>query len=578
MSLSSGKARRSVVVASAAVLFLGLASTLAAVGPMVTAQEQSKCKVTPHKVASPAVIELGETIRVTLTLSADCPPEISPIDVALVIDVSASMANEGKMENAQAAAYAFLDAMDLTVSRVGLVTFNHRAGVRSQLVGHEDEKRLRDAISGLIPGGMTDISAAIDLAHELLSDSDIGQPQAMVVLTDGYNTVSGADPVPEAAERAKADGITVATVCAGGVCDPDLEPAASKPELYYNVPDTTKLPQLYRELAGTLQLNGVASFTIRDEIPDNMRYIEGSAVPAPSRVGPAPGAFLEWDITGAFPPSGLSYDLEPQETGVHPTNVVAVGDFVDRLGLRGRTVFPVPRVEVTEPECIEQALDVYFLIDDSNCLYGAKFNDLYSIEAIQLGVDAVLEQLELGRDRAAVISFGDRAVLLQSLTTDRNAVLDAVLQVPMRDETARLDLAYAEVRRDQAGPAHRKRAQVVTIFVTDGPMMPSLEMAEQQARLLRQSGVKNYGIGVGDLAQHGLLRTVCEPGGYREIDFGGDLITPYRELGAIVAKMGGICLPAARLTPGAPTPSVSPRSTDVPGRNRIHLPLEYNRE
>jgi Mg-chelatase subunit ChlD len=565
--------RLAAAAAAAFVLGIGLSMFVPA-----GAQEpvESKCKVSPQKVASPAEIELGETVRVTLTLTADCPPEISPIDVALVIDVSASMANDGKMDNAKAAANAFLDAMDLSVSRVGLVTFNHRAGVRTPLVDETGEKRIRDAISSLIPGGMTDISAAIDVAHQLLSEGDRGEPQAMVVLTDGRNTVSGAEPVPDAADRAKQDGITVATVCAGAECDPDLESAASKPELYYNVADTSRLPELYRDLAGALQLNGIVAMTIRDEIPDNMRFIQGSAVPPATRVGSPPGAYLEWDLAGAFPPGGLSYDLEPQEVGVHPTNVVAVGSFVDRLGLPGETVFPIPEILVKKPDCIEQSLDVYFLIDDSNCLYGAILNGTYSLEAIRLGIEEVLDQIKLGRDRAAVISFGDTAVLIEPLTTDRQAIIDAVMTVAMRDESARLDLAYGKVRREMTGPLFRPLAQVATIFVTDGPMMPSIEMAEQQSRLLRQMGAKNYGIGIGDLAQHGLLRTVCEPRGYREIDFGGDVITPYQELGAIVAEMGGICLPESRLTPGAPTATPLPTATPVRPLYDQYFPRGYN--
>ena len=55
------------------------------------------------------------------------------------------MGNDNKLENAKLAAHAFIDVMDLDQSRVGLVTFNHRAGVRSSLVGREGEDQVRDA-------------------------------------------------------------------------------------------------------------------------------------------------------------------------------------------------------------------------------------------------------------------------------------------------------------------------------------------------------------------------------------------------------------------------------------------------
>jgi len=548
------------------------ATALGALWP-ATAQEPSACRLSPNKVAAPARIALGETVRVTLTLSADCPAEMAPVDVVLVIDVSASMANENRLVNAKRAAHAFIDVMDLEQSRVGLVTFNHRAGVRSPLVGAAEERRVRSAVDSLIAGGQTDISAAIDVARELLAADDVGHEHAMVVLSDGYNTVSGADPVPVAAARAKADGTVVATICAGGDCDPDLAPAASRPELYFSVPDTSQLPQLYRELATSLQANAITSLTVRDEIPNNMRFIEGSAVPPPTRAGTAPDAYLEWDVGATFPPDGISYSLEPTEPGTHPTNVVATARFLDRRGRSGDGTFPVPEVVVIPPPCVPRALDVYFMIDDSNCLYGAVLNDMAALDAIRIGVERVLDQMSMGRDRAAVIGFGDVAVLLQPLTADRQAVVDAVMQVAMRDDSARLDLAYAKVRAELQGPLTRPRAQVATIFVTDGPIMPSLEMADQQARLLRGAGVLNYGIGVGDLAQHGLLRLVCEPGGYREIDFGGDCIGAYEDLGAIVGPMGDECLPLDGVTPTLePRVTATPTRRPPPGPFRAYLP------
>jgi len=160
------------------------------------------------------------------------------------------------------------------------------------------------------------------------------------------------------------------------------------------------------------------------------------------------------------------------------------------------------------------------------------------------------------------------------LTSNPQAVIDAVKQVAMRDDSARLDLAYGLVRREQQGPLARSRAQVATIFVTDGPIMPSLEMAQQQSALLRSTGVVNYGIGVGDLAQHGLLRSVCEPGGYREIDFGGDCIGAYESIGAIVGPMGDECWPQGG-TPGVPSPTPSATATQVPWTYRAYLPVAH---
>ena len=113
----------------------------------VSAQSESLCELVPDKVASPPQILLGETVRVTLTLDASCPSESNPLDVVLVVDESASMKDAGKIENARAAARAFLDEMKLDESRVGLVTFtNGDAAVRVQLGNDPQRIELRQTL------------------------------------------------------------------------------------------------------------------------------------------------------------------------------------------------------------------------------------------------------------------------------------------------------------------------------------------------------------------------------------------------------------------------------------------------
>ncbi len=333
--------------------------------------------------------------------------------------------------------------------------------------------------------------------------------------------------------------------------------AASNPALYFNVPDPSRLVELYRALAGMLQANSVATLTVRDEIPANMRYVVGSARPAASEEGPG---YLVWRLAGLPGPEGLSYELEPLEAGLHPTNVVATGQFTDRRGRSGDTVFPVPKVLVIPPCCPPVPMEIYFLIDDSNCLLNAFLNEMPARDAIVLGVGKVLDRLDLRRDMAAVIGFGDAARTFQPLTADRQEILDAARAVSMQDNSARLDLAYAETLR-QMTATHRPGALVVTIAVTDGPMNAPLPLTELRAKALRDRGVRHYTIGIGDLAQYATLRAVSEPGGLRELDFGGDVITAYDELGAMASAVARACPPPATATPG---PVVVPTETPAP--------------
>lgn len=543
------------------VLLLGGSLRMALPGPSM-AQDRSNCQAATDKVAQPAELNLGETVRVTLTLTSSCPEEVSPVDVMLVLDISASMLDQNKIVNAKRASKAFIDAMDLGQSRVGLVAFNQDAGVHSVLT--KDGAAVKTRIDALSPTGQTNISLAIDVATQELRKSQRGVQQAMIVLTDGYNTVAGAEPVPTAAARAKADGIVMVTICAGGECDPGLEPAASSADLYFNVPRTDELEQLYTRLAGALQANAIVQWTIEDVLPANMKFIVGSAVPPVAAALPQPDGttLLTWRLAGDFPAAGLSYDVEPLEVGRHPTNVSARADFKDRKGLPGSVPFPIP-VVLIRGACPPLPIEVFYLIDDSNCLAGATLNGMDSRAAIHKGIEASMNRLGLkkgGKDTAAVIGYGDTSEIFQTLTDDPEAVLAAVDRITMRDSAANLDLAYRDVARELRTARHRPGTRAMTINITDGPMMQAPEQAKAVADSLRKQGARHYNIAVGTIAQYALLRQISDPDGFWTIPFGGDVITPYTEFGGKVLDIGHpvICPPA---TPtGQPT---APKGTST---------------
>ncbi len=545
-----------VAATRAVALVFGLATLGAAAGWAIRqgaqAQDDGKsdCVADVSKIAQPYRLELGQTTRVTLTLESSCPSRQAPIDVVLVLDVSASMADDDKLSNAVRAGQGFVDAMSAE-SRVGLVKFNQDAGVAVALT--TDHARVRTALDIDRADGRTNVSQAIDVARAHFEAA--GRPGvqwAMIVLTDGRNTVP-ADAIPVAAQRAKDAKITVVTVCAGGQCDPDLEPAASRPGLYFNVPNPADLVALYATLATDLQRNAVVSLTVTDLVPANMRYVPGSSVP-PATVGLEPGSgrtILTWRLAGDIPAPGLSYLVEPLEKGEHPTNVVATGDFVDARGLPGRVEFPVPSV-IVPGGCPRRPLEVYFLIDDSTCLLGASLSGLDSKEAIARGVEQVLQTMDMGADTAAVIGFGSVATTYQVLTHDRQAVVDAVRRVAMQDQAARLDLGFQEVRRELASSRSRAEAVKITVTVTDGPMMPAPNRAIEHAKALRGGkGFHHYAIGIGPIVQQGVLRAVAEPGGYRYLALGGDVIAAYVDLGQVFVPLSLVCPPQ----PGDPTPT-----------------------
>lgn len=313
--------------------------------------DTSPCILQLDKWADPSVLQLGESTTVALTAASECPPRPVPLHVALTIDSSSSMTRDGKLDAARTAAKRFVDPIDLSSSKVGVVSFNSMATVETELTS--DRATTIAAIDGITSDRGTDIAAGIDATRALLArgrGSTGPQPiEAMVVLSDGRQSRGGSSQtVLAAADRAKSEGILVATVCFGSDCEADImRQAASRDDLYYDAQSADQLIEVYEELAGQLVSTALRSLTIIDRLPANMLYVAGSAVPTPVDTG---SDWLKWTWT-VVPSTGVTVTLQvvPQEPGRWPTNKEAVADFVDTDDLLGSGVFPVPEVVVVAP-------------------------------------------------------------------------------------------------------------------------------------------------------------------------------------------------------------------------------------
>ncbi len=201
-------------------------------------------------------------------------------------------------------------------------------------------------------------------------------------------------------------------------------------------------------------------------------------------------------------------------------------------------------------------LTVFFLVDDSNGMAGATLNGRDARSAIQAGAGRLLDQLDMGRDRAAVVLFGDTGEIAQAPTQHRQAVLDAIGTATMRDSQARLDLGYAEVAKAIKADAAVGGKHYATVVITDMPMMDAPEQAMARAVSLRRAGVQHYVVAVGEIVNVAVLRQVAQPDGYFNAPWGGDIIGPYEQIGKLLAGIA----PGAWITP-VPTASPTPMPT-----------------
>ncbi len=110
-------------------------------------------------------------------------------DVMLLIDVSGSMGNDGKIDQAREAALAFLDRMEPT-NRVGLMIFSDQIELRVPLGNFEStQDQLESHIKSLRAGGGTELFQAVAQAASTFGDSTSeNRIRAIVLLSDGADT------------------------------------------------------------------------------------------------------------------------------------------------------------------------------------------------------------------------------------------------------------------------------------------------------------------------------------------------------------------------------------------------------
>ena len=198
-----------------------------------------------------------------------------PTDVAIAIDLSGSMNNDGgdppqPVSDVLAAAEAFTGRMQ-TGDQVALVTFATEAVLQNPLT--KELGRVADRISGLSINpadetGSTNTGAGIRVAHdELISGRHNGAARkVMVLLTDGLAT--SPDPEPEefalaAANDIKRDGVIVYSIGLGSEVNMDfVRSVASTPNQAYQAVSRTEIDRIYRTITEEICEDGPAVIDI----------------------------------------------------------------------------------------------------------------------------------------------------------------------------------------------------------------------------------------------------------------------------------------------------------------------------
>lgn len=182
-----------------------------------------------------------------------CVPAKPRFDVALVVDVSSSMAGE-KIEAARASLRVFLDVVGLApgADHVAVVDFASDATVRQGLTA--DRAALTAAIDGLATRQGTRIDLGLAAAQAVLTGPAARETagQVIVLLSDGQQTGGPASALA-AGEAARAAGIDVYTIGFGADADaPTLTAVAGDPARFFLAPAAADLAAVYTRIAASI--------------------------------------------------------------------------------------------------------------------------------------------------------------------------------------------------------------------------------------------------------------------------------------------------------------------------------------
>ena len=269
----------------------------------------------PMTTVTPGDISCSGTATVTLSFDASSALSAKPVDLALILDRSGSMASP-RLEYARAAADQLIDLVMAAGgggSRMGMISFSDDALADSPLT--EDAAALHAAVAGLQPGGSTNHTAAFEAAEALLLPRD-GVRRVAVLFTDGLTTAGG-DP-SAVAERMKTNGIEVYCIGLGDHLTM-LSSWASEPAQSHTVTheDPLQLERMFREIAAEVVLAGALDVVLHETLSPDFKIIR-MGVPTDGRVQVTGPRSLVWtmDAVGLTPdPTPVSLSFQVMHTG-----------------------------------------------------------------------------------------------------------------------------------------------------------------------------------------------------------------------------------------------------------------------
>ena len=196
-------------------------------------------------------------VKIDVNAEAEARPNRLPLNIAVVIDHSGSMAG-AKIEKTKQAAMQLIDQLT-NQDNLALVEFDDRVEVLFPSQHVVDREALKAEVQWIEPGGSTALYAGVEAGGKQLLkiDSRTERINRVILLSDGLANVgpSSTAALKGLGRSLSRQGVSVTTVGVGDDYNEDLMVglAEASDANYYYVQDAEKLPEIFAKELGGLQ-------------------------------------------------------------------------------------------------------------------------------------------------------------------------------------------------------------------------------------------------------------------------------------------------------------------------------------
>ncbi|MCE7939339.1 MAG: VWA domain-containing protein, partial [Chloroflexi bacterium CFX6] len=434
--------------------------------------------------------------------------------------------------------------------RVGFVSFAQSARIKQSLSNDSSDiisavGRMRGTDLTKIDVGMREAGRSLNGSGSRSNLGDAGRMTIIVILSDFQFCAKDLRAGAGLSKETK-----VITIGLGRKLNRrNMNDLASEKAFALDKNDVKEMIHLYDDVIAPPIPITMQQMTVRDELYGNMQLIPGSAMPPTVTVT---GQLLEWQISALA--QTLSYQVQPQDSGLWPISQGAEFAWVDSEGLAGKADFPNVEVDVlpqtatptpvptdtptptntptstptpthtpthtptatptpkpapaylpilfrnwpeevkpTPIPCVpeEQTIDVALVIDTSNSMRDpTQAGGKIKLDA---AIEAALEIVDLlkATDQATVVGFNATSRVASPLTGDKAQLRAALQGLPSFQATGtEIDAGLSAALGELDSPRHRAGNKRSIILVTDGAQTGG----DTQAVLAAANAAKAVGV------------------------------------------------------------------------------------